>query len=105
MSHANTDKLLDDVKQVIHDAEELLKATAGQAGEHISQARSKAENSLRCAKEQLASISASAGANVRQAAEHTDAYVRGNPWVAVGAGALAGLLAGLLVGRRRGGSQ
>ena len=104
MSHTRTDKLLDDVRQVIHDAEELLRATAGQAGEHISQARSKAEHSLRCAKEQLTSIGASAGANVRQAVEHTDTYVRGNPWMAVGAGALAGLLAGLLIGRRRSGS-
>ena len=105
MSHENTDKLLEDVRQVIHDAEELLRATAGQAGEHITKVRTKAEAALRCAKEQLASMGASAGANVRQAAEHTDTYVRSNPWLAVGAGALAGLLAGLLIGRRRGGSQ
>jgi ElaB/YqjD/DUF883 family membrane-anchored ribosome-binding protein len=104
MSNANTNRLCDDVRQVIHDAEELLRVTAGQAGEHISQARHQAEDSLRRAKEQLASMGAAVGASAREAAEKTDGYVRSNPWVAVGAGALVGLLAGLLIGRRRGGS-
>jgi ElaB/YqjD/DUF883 family membrane-anchored ribosome-binding protein len=31
----------------------------------------------------------------------TSAYVKDNPWVAVGVGAAAGLLAGLLLSRRR----
>jgi ElaB/YqjD/DUF883 family membrane-anchored ribosome-binding protein len=103
MSHPNTDKLLDDLKQVIHDAEELLRATAGQAGEHISKARERAEASLRTAKEQLAMAGGTAADTARCAAGHTDAYVRTNPWIAVGVGALAGLLTGLVIGRRRGG--
>lgn len=105
MSAATTDNLLDDLKQVIHDAEELLKATAGQAGEHIAQARTCAEASLRKAKAQLAAMTGEATASVRNAAEHTSSYVHSNPWMAIGAGALAGLLAGLLIGRRHGGRQ
>lgn len=102
MSQPDTEKLLDDLRQVIHDAEELLQATAGQAGEHISQARERADASLRSAKERLSAIGGTAANTARRAAEHTGAYVRTNPWVAVGVGALAGLLAGLVIGRRRG---
>ena len=88
MSHPNTDQLLDDLKQVIHDAEELLKATAGQAGEHISQARVRAEASLRSAKAQLAEMGGGTAGNIRNAAKHANTYVKSNPWIAVGAGAL-----------------
>jgi ElaB/YqjD/DUF883 family membrane-anchored ribosome-binding protein len=99
MSTATTEDLLKNLRQVIHDAEQLLKATAGQAGEHIAQARSCAEASLRNARERLAAATGEAAATARSAAEHTNSYVHTNPWVAIGAGALAGLLAGLLIGR------
>lgn len=101
MSQPSTEKLLDDLRQVVHDAEELLRATAGQAGEHISKVRERAEHSLRTAKEQLSAIGATATDAARRATERTDAYVRTNPWIAVGVGALAGLLTGLVIGRRR----
>jgi ElaB/YqjD/DUF883 family membrane-anchored ribosome-binding protein len=50
MSGVDTDKLLKDLRTVIHDAEELLRVTAGQAGEHIAQARAKAEASQESAR-------------------------------------------------------
>ena len=103
MSQPNTEKLLDDLRQVIHDAEELLRATAGQAGEQISKVRERAEASLRTAKEQLSTIGDTAADAARCASERTDAYVRTNPWIAVGVGALAGLVAGMVIGRRRSG--
>lgn len=102
MSAATTEQLLEDLKQVIHDAEELLRATAGQAGEHIAQARASAEASLLKAKTQLSAMAHTATGAARNAAEHTDRYVHSNPWPAIGAGVVAGLLAGLLIGRRGG---
>jgi ElaB/YqjD/DUF883 family membrane-anchored ribosome-binding protein len=105
MSHATTDKLLDDLRAVIRDSEELLKATAGQAGEHISQARSCAEASLKSAKARVAEMSDDAAERVRNAALDTNAYVKSNAWVAIGASALAGLLAGILLARRQGGPR
>ena len=38
-SPVNTEKLVQDLKAVIVDAEELLRATASQAGEHVAAAR------------------------------------------------------------------
>jgi ElaB/YqjD/DUF883 family membrane-anchored ribosome-binding protein len=105
MSELNTDKLLEDLRAVIRDAEELLRATAGQAGEHVAQARARAEASLQSARALLATLCDSASARARGAARSADAYVQGNPWIAVGAGAAAGLLLGLLLGHRSGRSQ
>lgn len=105
MSEMNTDKLLEDLRAVIRDAEELLHATAGQAGEHIAQARAKAEASLQSARSLLAALCDTTAGRARGAARSADAYVQGNPWVAVGAGAAAGLLLGLLLGHRSGRSE
>jgi ElaB/YqjD/DUF883 family membrane-anchored ribosome-binding protein len=102
MPTPETEQLLEDLKRVVHDAEDLLHATAGQAGEHIAQVRTKAEASLRSAREQLAAMSGDAAARARRAADRADSFVQGNPWIAVGAGAAVGLLLGLLVGHRRG---
>jgi ElaB/YqjD/DUF883 family membrane-anchored ribosome-binding protein len=105
MSHVTTQKLLDDLKLVVHDAEELLKATAGQAGDHIALARAKAEASLRAAREQIAALTGGATTDARAAAERAGAYVQNNPWIAVGAAAAVGLVFGLLLGRRNGGGS
>lgn len=102
MSETNTEKLLEDLRAVIRDAEELLGATAGQAGEHIAQVRAKAEASLQSAKAMLAAVGATANARARDTARQADAYVHGNPWIAVGAGAAVGILIGMLLGHRPG---
>ena len=47
-------KLMEDLRAVVADAEELLKATADQTGERIAAARGKAEESLKAAKALLA---------------------------------------------------
>lgn len=105
MSQVTTDKLIEDLKLVVHDAEELLRATAGQAGEKVAQARAKAEASLQVAKAQLAAVGSGAAERAREAAQRTDEYVHQNPWASIGVGAAVGLLVGLLLGRRGGGSS
>ena len=80
-----TDKLMQDLRTVVTDAEELLKATAGQSGERIEKVRDRAEQSLRIARERM------------QAAGHT---VQDNPWAAVGIAAGVGLIAGILLSRK-----
>ena len=47
---ATTDKLVADMKVVMADAEDLLRATASAAGEKVSAARAKMEDSLRTAR-------------------------------------------------------
>ncbi len=52
-SQATKDKLVADLKVLIGDTEELLKATAGQAGEKIATARERIQASLAVYKEKL----------------------------------------------------
>jgi ElaB/YqjD/DUF883 family membrane-anchored ribosome-binding protein len=95
-----SDKLVQDLKLVITDAEELLRATASQAGEKAAAAREKIQDSLHRAKVKLAEAEDVMIDRTRQAARATDEYVHDNPWRAVGIAAGIGLLIGLLIGRR-----
>ncbi len=100
MDVVTREKLVSDLKVVIADAEELLRATANQAGEKIAEIRVKAEENLRNAKIRLARAEEALLERTKAAARATDDYVRANPWRAVGIAAGAGFIVGLLVGRR-----
>jgi len=92
------DKLVADVKAVIADAEALLRATAGQAGEKVAAARAKAEEGLKRARDRLSEMEVVERG--RDAARATDKFVSENPWKSVGIAAGVGLIVGLLVSRR-----
>lgn len=94
------DKLVADLKLVVADAEDLLKITAGQAGDKVAVAREKIQASLEQAKAKLAAAEAAARDKAKLAASATDEYVHQNPWRAVGVAAGVGLIIGMLIGRR-----
>jgi ElaB/YqjD/DUF883 family membrane-anchored ribosome-binding protein len=94
------DKLVADMKVVIADAEELLKATASAAGDRVSAARSRMEDSLRTARIKLAEAQEVVVDKAKAAARATDDYVHANPWRSVGIAAGAGLVIGMLISRR-----
>ena len=89
MDRISTDRLMRDMRGVVSDAEDLLKATAGQTGEQIAQVRARAASSLRVARERLDAAGQSA-----------EQQVRDNPWAAVGIAAAVGVILGLVAGRR-----
>ena len=91
--NAPTEKLVGDVKIVMSDIEDLLKATASQTGDKIVEARARAQAAIERAR--TAAIE-----HGKVAARTTDQYVQDNPWAAVGVSAVVGLLVGLLIGRR-----
>ena len=95
-------KLVEDLKTVVADAEELLKASASQIGERIAAARAKAEESLKAAKDRLCQeeVAVMAMAKTKAAAKATDDYVRTNPWKALGITAAVGFVLGILAIRR-----
>ena len=84
-----TDKLMKDLKAVVGNAEDLLKATADQGGEQIARIRARAEESVRVAR-----------ARMKDVGGELDEQVRENPWTAVGIAAGIGLIVGILVGRK-----
>jgi ElaB/YqjD/DUF883 family membrane-anchored ribosome-binding protein len=94
------EKLVTDIKAVISDAEEILSATADQAGEKIAGLRERAQERLNQARERLVDAEAMLIAKTRAAAYATDDYVHESPWIAIGIAAGLGVLAGLSVGRR-----
>lgn len=103
MSEATTvarEQLLDDLKAVVADSEELLKATTGAAGDRAAAARARVEESLRAAKTKIEALDDEILDRIKVAAKGTDTYVHEHPWGAVGIAAAAGLLVGVLVARR-----
>jgi ElaB/YqjD/DUF883 family membrane-anchored ribosome-binding protein len=95
----STEKLMGDLKALIGDAEELLKATASQAGEKVAAARQKIEQSLIEGKKALADAEKIVIERSKEYADVADDYVRENPWSAVGIAAGVGLILGLLMRR------
>ena len=94
------EKLMEDLRAVIADLEELLKATAKQTGERIAAARAKAEESLKAAKARLAEEKAAVMAKTKAVAKAADDHVRANPWMTVGIVAAIGFVLGILAARR-----
>ena len=100
MSNVSTEKLVRDMRAVIVDAEDLVKATASQTGERIERVRTKAEESLRTARERLQIAGDDLGARVHDAAADLNDEVRNHPWATAGVAAGIGLLVGILVSRK-----
>lgn len=94
------EKLVQDLKIVISDAEDLLRATASTAGERVTAAREKVQESVQRAKVKLAEVEDVIIDRSRQAARVTDEYVREHPWRAVGIATGIGVIIGMLISRR-----
>lgn len=97
---SSKEKLFSDMKIVLSDAEELLKAAASSSGERAIELREKALASLRRAKEVMQDAQSAVVEKSKAAARATDDYVHEHPWRAVGIAAAAGFVLGLIVNRR-----
>lgn len=100
LSNGNKERLVSDMRLVITDAEEILRATAGAAGEKVTELRERITIRLRDAKERLADAEAALLDKTKAAARATDDFVHNEPWKAVGVAAALGLALGVLIGRR-----
>ena len=98
--NAPAEKLVIDFKTLIADTEDLLKASAGSAGEKLADARVKAQQALAEARGALARTEALAAERARAGAQIVDQSVHQNPWAAVGVATGIGLLVGWMLGRR-----
>lgn len=94
------EKLAHDMRALVSDAEEMLRAASKQGGEQLGAARERLERSVSVAKTELANVEQAMVERARRTARETDEYVHEHPWTAVGVGAGIGLLLGLLLGRR-----
>ncbi len=99
-THPSKDKLVDDLRLLISDAEELLKLTADQQGGKLDDLRTRINSRVAVAKDRLADAEAAIVESGRKAARATDDYVHENPWQSIGVAAGVAFLLGLLVSRR-----
>ena len=97
---ASKEKFVSDMKVLVADTEELLRATAAQAGEKAVAARERIQATLVSSKAKLIEAERALIDKTKQAARATDDYVHDNPWQSVGIAAGVGFLLGLLIGRR-----
>ena len=100
MSELNTEKFMHDMRAVVIDAEELLKATASQGGERVEKLRARAEESLKLARERLLEAGETFDTTAREAAREVNDQVHLHPWATAGIAAGVGVLLGVLIGRR-----
>lgn len=92
----STEKLLQDLKTVVHDGEELLRAGAQDLSERAMAARERLAAALEVAKETRRKLEERARAGARA----TDRLVREHPYESVGGAFAIGLFIGLLLSRR-----
>ncbi|MDR1367314.1 MAG: DUF883 family protein [Candidatus Accumulibacter sp.] len=97
---ANKKKLVIDLRKVIDDADEILRETAGVAGEKIAVLRERISERLDDAKARLEVVEDQLVDKTKVVAQAADDFVNESPWHAVGVAAGIGVLLGILVGRR-----
>jgi ElaB/YqjD/DUF883 family membrane-anchored ribosome-binding protein len=90
------ERLTSDLKTVVQDAEELMNATAGQAGEKVSAARNRLAAALESAKASYQRVQEKTAA----AAKAADKTIRTHPYESIGIAFGLGLLVGVLVARK-----
>ena len=89
-------RLASDLKAVVRDAEELMKATAGQAGEKVTELRGRLTAALESAKDTCHQLEEKTIA----AAKTTDRTIREHPYESLVVVFCVGLLVGVLVTRK-----
>lgn len=97
---APREKILEELRLVVATAEDLLQATANQAGEGAAIARARIQESLKVVKGRLHTAETAVVERTRQAAKVTDQYVHANPWQSIGISACAGVIIGMLIKRQ-----
>jgi ElaB/YqjD/DUF883 family membrane-anchored ribosome-binding protein len=93
---ANSEKLVADLKRVVHDSEELLRTSAGVMGAKAHELRERLAQTLESAKVTYRRLEEKA----KEGAIATDKAVREHPYESIGVAFGIGLLIGVLVARR-----
>ncbi|CDY73954.1 Probable transmembrane protein [Caballeronia glathei] len=92
-------KIIEDIKVLLNDSEELLRLSASLPGEGVDALRARLRDHVETARGALEDAQSSAQSRYRAGIDCTEKYVRENPWQAVGVAAGIGFFIGLLVSR------
>jgi len=94
--HLAKDRLTNDLKNVIHDTELLLREIGLDLSEKGKQARARLTTTLEAAKENYRSLQEKTIATAKVA----DEYIHENPYKSLGVAFSVGLLIGIIVARK-----
>jgi ElaB/YqjD/DUF883 family membrane-anchored ribosome-binding protein len=100
MTEATTQKLLDELRAVVADAEALIGATAGDLGERTQAARAQVADSVAKAQAGIQDLESQLEERTKILVADATRYVRENPWQSVGIAAAVGVVLGVILGRR-----
>jgi len=89
-----------DLKALARDAEDLLKATAGDVSEKAKEARARLTKAVEQAKSTYQDVQEQGIAAAKAAATKADAVIREHPYQSLGVAFGIGLLVGVIVTRR-----
>lgn len=93
-------KVLDELRKVIAEAEELLKDGGDRAGDRFQALRDHFQDSVDRARRTISDAEDAIADGAKRAARAADGYVRENPWQSVGIAGAVGVLIGMLIARR-----
>ena len=103
LEHAHSglarDRVMADLRSLVRDSEDLLKATAGDLSEKAKEARSRVTATLERAKSTCEDLQEQTAATARAAARKADLVIRTHPYESLGVAFGIGLLIGVLVTR------
>jgi ElaB/YqjD/DUF883 family membrane-anchored ribosome-binding protein len=96
----STTPIARDIQNVVSDAQELLNTVQSEGASKLAEVKTRVQAKLDNAKEMIGQLQTHVQDGAKVAMDTTDAYVRANPWRAVGISAAAGALIGFLISRR-----
>jgi ElaB/YqjD/DUF883 family membrane-anchored ribosome-binding protein len=95
-NEVGTEQIVKDLKVLAHDAEDLVKATAGEVGEKAREARVRLSAAIQSAKESCKNWEEKALEGTKVA----DKAIREHPYPSIGFALAMGIVIGILVSRR-----
>jgi ElaB/YqjD/DUF883 family membrane-anchored ribosome-binding protein len=94
------ERVMGDIKTLARDAQDLLKATAGDVSERAKAARARIASALERANVTCNELQQQTVAAAKAGAKKADVVIRAHPYEAVGAAFGLGVLIGFLVSRK-----
>ena len=92
-------KIIEDIKVLLNDSEELVRLSASLPAEGVDALRTRLRDHVDTARHALEAAQAGAQDKYRASLDGTVRYTRDNPWQALGIAAGIGFLAGIIVSR------
>ncbi|QSR87943.1 DUF883 family protein [Methylacidiphilum caldifontis] len=94
------EKLINDIKAVLHDADVLVKSTAGDIGEKTKDAIDRLNSKLNSLRDYLSNSEDWLVDKTKERVKSTDEIIRKNPYQSIGISLLVGIAIGIILGRK-----